>query len=49
MDVKCILKEEVSAKTGKPYKFLWIPALEKKVFLEPVEVKLLGLLDKEEI
>lgn len=49
MDVKCVLKEEVSSKTGKPYKYLYIPALEKKIFLEPVEIKLLSLLDKEEI
>ena len=49
MDVKCVLKEEVSSKTGKPYKFLWIPALEKKVFLEPVEIKLLSLLKEEEL
>ena len=44
MDIKCILKEEVSKKTGKTYFFLFIPDLEKTIFLEPVEVKLLGYL-----
>lgn len=47
MDIKCLLKEEVSKKTGKPYWCLFIPELEKTIFLEPVEVKLLTYLLKD--
>lgn len=46
MDIKCVIKEEVSKKTGKPYICLFIPDLEKTIFLEPAEIKLLTLLYK---
>lgn len=43
MDVKCILRQETSKKTGEPYYCLYLPDLEKKVFLEPTELKLLKI------
>lgn len=46
MDIRCVLKEEVSKKSGKPYICLYIPDLEKTIFLEPTEIKLLKLLYK---
>ena len=48
MDVKCVLKKEISKKTGEPYYCLFVPDLEKKIFLEPTELKLLKLLYNEE-
>ena len=48
MDIKCLLKEEVSKKTGKSYYCLYVPDLEKTIFLEPVEVKLLSYLYKKD-
>lgn len=46
MDIRCVLQEKVSEKTGKAYTVLYIPDLEKTIFLEPVEIKLLKLLLK---
>lgn len=46
MDIRCVLKEEVSKKTGKNYFCLYIPDLEKTIFLEPTEIKLLKILYK---
>lgn len=44
MDIKCVLQEKVSKKTGEPYICLFIPDLEKTIFLEPAEIKLLKLI-----
>ena len=44
MDIRCVLQEKVSEKTGKSYTVLYIPDLEKTIFLEPVEVKLIAIL-----
>lgn len=46
MDIKCVLKKDVSKKSGKEYFCLYIPDLEKTIFLEPTELKLLKLLYK---
>lgn len=49
MDVKATLKEATS-KSGNTYKYLSImltDSLEKKVFLEPAEIQLLELKQKE--
>lgn len=46
MDVKCILKREVSKKSGKEYYCLYIPDLEKTIFLEPTELKLMKYIYK---
>lgn len=46
MDVRCILEERVSKKTGEKYLCLFIPDLEKTIFLEPTEIKLLNLIYK---
>lgn len=43
MDVKCVLEERVSKNTGKPYYVLFVPVLQKVIFLEPVELELLKL------
>lgn len=48
MDVRCILKKEISKKSGKEYYCLFIPDLEKTIFLEPTELKLIKLLYKVE-
>lgn len=48
MDVKCILKREISKKSGQEYYCLYIPDLEKKIFLEPTELKLIKLIYKDE-
>lgn len=45
MDVRCVLQEKVS-KSGTTYLCLYIPDIEKTVFLEPAEIKLLKLLLK---
>ena len=47
MDIRAVLQEGTSEKTGKKYYFIYLPEIEKKVFLEPCEVKLLTLLHKE--
>lgn len=44
MEIKCILKEKVSQKTGQSYIVLYIPDIEKTIFLEPAEIKLLNLI-----
>lgn len=43
MDVKCVLQEKVSKKTGEKYVCLFIPVIQKTIFLEPVELELLKL------
>lgn len=43
MDIKCVLQEKVSKKTGEPYCCLYIPVIQKTIFLEPVELELLKL------
>ena len=40
MDVKCVLQEKVSKKTGEKYYCLFVPVIQKTIFLEPVELKL---------
>lgn len=45
MQIKCQLLEKTS-KDGKKYWVLYIPDIEKSVFLEPAELKLLKLLYK---
>lgn len=47
MEIRCVLQEKVSEKTGKHYICLFIPDIEKTVFLEPAEIKLLKLLYSE--
>lgn len=47
MQIRCVLQEKVSEKTGKTYTVLYIPDIEKTIFLEPCEIKLLTLLFKE--
>lgn len=50
MEVKATLKEAVSKKSNEPYKYLSImltDTLEKKVFLEPAEIQLLELKQKD--
>lgn len=47
MDVRCVLQEKTSEKTGKKYYVLYIPDIEKVVFLEPCEIKLLTLLQNQ--
>lgn len=46
MDIRCVLQEKES-KAGNKYLCLFIPDLEKTVFLEPAEIKLLKLIYKE--
>lgn len=49
MEIRCVLQEKTSEKTGKKYMYLYIPDIEKIVFLEPAEIKLLKLIyNKEE-
>ena len=43
MDVKCVLQEKVSKKTGETYYCLFVPVIQKTIFLEPVELELLQL------
>ena len=43
MDVKCVFEERISKNTGKPYYVLFVPVLQKTIFLEPVELELLKL------
>ena len=43
MDVKCLFEERVSKKDGKKYYVLFIPVIQKTIFLEPVELELLCL------
>jgi len=45
MDIRCVLQERES-KAGNKYICLFIPELEKTVFLEPAEIKLLQLIYK---
>ena len=47
MEIKCVL-EKRETKDGKPYMVIYIPDLEKVVFLTQTEVKLLTLLYKVE-
>ena len=47
MDVKCVLQEKVSKNTGKQYYCLYVPIIQKTIFLEPVELELLQLKLKE--
>lgn len=49
MEIRCVLQEKVSEKTGKTYTVLFIPDIEKTIFLEPAEIKLLKLMYKEHI
>lgn len=49
MDIVCKLEERVSKRTGEKYICLFIPDLEKTIFLEPVEIKLLRSLYKDTI
>lgn len=49
MEIRCVLQEKVSEKTGKSYTVLFIPDIEKTIFLEPAETKLLKLLYKDNI
>lgn len=44
MEIRCLLQEKVSEKTGKKYVILYVPDIEKTIFLEPCEIKLLTLL-----
>ena len=44
MDIRAVIQEKVSEKTGKTYTVIYIPDLEKTIFLEPVEVKLLQVI-----
>lgn len=46
MEIRCVLQEKVSEKTGKTYIILYVPDIEKTIFLEPCEIKLLTLLNK---
>lgn len=49
MEIRCVLQEKTSEKTGKKYICIYIPDIEKTVFLEPAEIKLLRLIyNKEE-
>ena len=49
MEIRCVLQEKTSEKTGKKYICLYIPDIEKTVFLETAEIKLLKLIyNKEE-
>lgn len=48
MEIRCVLQEKTSEKTGKKYMCLYIPDIEKTVFLEPAEIKLLKLIYKKE-
>lgn len=41
MDMQCKLMEDVSKKTGNKYFYILIPSIQKKVFLEAVELELL--------
>lgn len=41
MDIKCVFEERISKNTGKPYYVLFVPVLQKSIFLEPVELELL--------
>ena len=41
MDIKCVLQEKVSKNTGKTYFCLFVPVIQKTIFLEPVELELL--------
>lgn len=41
MDMQCKLMEDVSKKNGNKYFYIFIPVLQKKVFLEAVEIELL--------
>lgn len=46
MELKCLLKEGVSEKSGKTYYYVSImltPSLEKKVFLDQAELECLKL------
>jgi len=45
MDIRCVLQEKES-KNGNKYLCLYIPDIEKIVFLEPAEIKLLQLIYK---
>lgn len=47
MNVKCLLQEKVS-KNGNAYMCLYVPDIEKTIFLEPAEVKLLSILYKKD-
>ena len=46
MEIRCVLQEKVSEKTGKSYIVLYVPDIEKTIFLEPCEIKLLNLIYK---
>ena len=44
--VRCVLKEAISEKSGKPYKYLSImltDSLEKRVFLTQAEIEVINL------
>lgn len=43
MDIKCVFEERISKNTSKPYYVLFVPVLQKTIFLEPVELELLKL------
>lgn len=45
MRIECLLEKRTSQK-GNEYTCLYIPELEKVIFLEPAEIKLLQVLHK---
>ena len=47
MRIECQLVKKVSQKTGKEYYVYYLPEVEKEIFVEPTELKLLLLLHKE--
>lgn len=44
MQIKCLFEKRVSKSSGKEFYVLYIPDIEKVIFLEPLEVKMLNLL-----
>ena len=49
MEIKCLFQEKTSEKTGRTYYVLYLPDIEKTIFLEPCETKLLKLMYKDNI
>lgn len=49
MEIRCVLQEKTSDKTGRTYTILYVPDIEKTIFLEPAEIKLLKLMYKDNI
>ena len=46
MQIKCIIQKEHSSKTNKDYWVLYVPDIEKKIFLSDLEFKMLSILYK---